>query len=150
MSFTFTILAQTRPKQRHRTNTKTGHTYTPKKTEVFEQIVRNEWERAGCIRLSDGPILLVVTAYFPRPKYHFNAKGELNKKGLEAIYPIVHPDWDNIGKIVSDALNKFAWHDDKQIAIAITMKKWGDPKVVVHAREITARLNIGVSRAVGS
>ena len=30
----------------------------------------------------------------------------------DEISPTKKPDWDNIGKIVSDALNKFAYKDD--------------------------------------
>ena len=46
------------------------------------------------------------------------------------------PDWDNIGKIVSDALNKFAFKDDSQITDVRIFKKYAKtPKVIVQIGE---------------
>jgi Holliday junction resolvase RusA-like endonuclease len=44
----------------------------------------------------------------------------------------VKPDWDNVGKIVCDALNGVAWHDDAQIVDAHVEKRYGiEPMVCV-------------------
>lgn len=47
------------------------------------------------------------------------------------------PDFDNIAKVVCDALNKVAYYDDSQIAESIVMKRWGgQDKLVVILEEI--------------
>ena len=49
-----------------------------------------------------------------------------------AIRPTVKPDWDNIGKIVADALNKIAYYDDAQIVDSQTRKFYSDrPRVEI-------------------
>lgn len=42
------------------------------------------------------------------------------------IRPTKKPDWDNIGKIVTDALNKIAYRDDSQV-VACRVEKWYGP-----------------------
>ena len=42
------------------------------------------------------------------------------------IFPIAKPDWDNCGKIVSDALNAIAWRDDAQVADGRVTKRYGE------------------------
>ena len=52
------------------------------------------------------------------------------------ISPTKKPDWDNIGKIISDALNKFAFKDDSQITDVRILKKYAQsPKFVVQIGE---------------
>ena len=52
------------------------------------------------------------------------------------IRPMKKPDFDNIGKIVCDALNDIAYHDDAQIVDAQVRKFFSDdPKVVVTIQE---------------
>ncbi len=43
-----------------------------------------------------------------------------------AVNPTKKPDWDNIGKIVSDALNGVAYEDDKSIISAAVYKRYSD------------------------
>ena len=53
------------------------------------------------------------------------------------ILPCKAPDWDNIGKIVTDALNGLAYEDDKQIVDAHVIKLYSDqPRVEVELEEI--------------
>ena len=52
------------------------------------------------------------------------------------IRPTVKPDWDNIGKIYSDALNNIIYPDDKQIVTGITHKLYSEtPRVVIDIRK---------------
>lgn len=44
--------------------------------------------------------------------------------------PITKPDWDNVGKIVSDALNGIAYRDDSQIVDARVVKRYSDNPMV--------------------
>lgn len=41
------------------------------------------------------------------------------------------PDWDNLGKLVSDALNGIAYADDAQIAVSSVAKRYGAPERTV-------------------
>ena len=61
-------------------------------------------------------------------------KRKLVEEGV--LRPTKKPDWDNIGKIVSDALNKFAFLDDAQIVDARVVKEYSKtPKVIVKISE---------------
>lgn len=83
---------------------KNGHAYTPAKTRSYEEIVRMHAIHAmRGKKLLSGAISLSVTAFFPIPKYFTKA---IREKALSG--ELLHqkkPDWDNVGKIVSDALN---------------------------------------------
>lgn len=119
--------------------------FTPAKTRNAEQAVRDAWHDAGQPRI-DGPIDMTVWAYFSRPKGHFTPKGAMSKKGIETPFPVVHPDWDNIGKLVADALNKYAYADDKAIVDGHVRKRWCDseqiPCLVVQFRPMTAGVSM--------
>ena len=48
------------------------------------------------------------------------------------IRPTRKPDFDNIGKIICDALNGIAYRDDAQIVDALVRKFYSDtPRVIV-------------------
>lgn len=40
------------------------------------------------------------------------------------LYPTKKPDWDNVGKIICDALNGIAYRDDAQIVFAAVSKSY--------------------------
>ena len=42
------------------------------------------------------------------------------------VVPTVKPDWDNLGKIVSDAMNDVVYKDDCQIFEAHISKRYGE------------------------
>jgi Holliday junction resolvase RusA-like endonuclease len=95
----FTVPGAPVPKARPRV-TKTGHTYTPKRTKDYED------EVAGCF----------IEAYQgARPAFPNQDVGlhvlvyESGKR---------YADVDNYLKIVSDALNGLAYTDDKQVSLA--------------------------------
>nr|DAG40359.1 MAG TPA: Endodeoxyribonuclease RusA [Caudoviricetes sp.] len=58
------------------------------------------------------------------PKSATKAKRELMLTGK--IRPTVKPDWDNLGKLVSDALNGIAYDDDKSVVDASVRKYYSD------------------------
>ena len=83
-----------------------------------------------------GPLKLTITAYFPIPSSASKKKKELMLAGI--IRPTIKPDWDNIGKIVTDALNHLAYDDDKQIVEAIVRKLYSDePRVEIEIEEVS-------------
>lgn len=73
----------------------------------------------------DGPVRLVVIQTFAIPESWPRKKRELALAG--SVRPNVKPDWDNLGKIVSDALNGIVYLDDKQVASA-SIEKWYGPR----------------------
>lgn len=129
----FCILGDPQGKGRHRTAG--GHEYTPEKTVLYENLVKTEYRRQSGIRFSDDAMLDVrIFAYYSIPK-------SVSKKKRQAmldrrIRPIKKPDYDNIGKVVCDALNNIAYRDDAQIVDAMVRKFYSDrPRVVVSIRE---------------
>ena len=97
-------------------------TYTPGKTVKAESMIRETWRRCGSISFdAKTPLALSVLVIRTRPR-------SLPKK---VTWPVTRPDWDNYGKLVCDALNKFAYHDDAQIIIATVKKKFGSPPGLV-------------------
>lgn len=65
----------------------------------------------------DVPIRMVATFYRLRPK----------SAPKKVTMPITKPDWDNLGKLVSDALNKFVYRDDAQLTTVTIKKRFGNP-----------------------
>lgn len=122
-------------KQRPRMNTRTGRAYTPTKTKNYEYLVRQVFVyKYPKFEPILGRVKLSITAYFELPKNVSKRKEEEMLKDI--ISPTKKPDWDNIGKIISDALNKFAFKDDSQIVEATIVKKYAKtPKVLVRVEE---------------
>lgn len=137
----FTVPGKPMGKQRHRM-TKTGHTYTPKKTVEYEERVRSRfinasWNngRAVLSNITISPVRMDIKAYFPIPKSWSKKKREQALAG--EIRPTVKPDLDNITKIIADALNGLAFKDDSQIVTG-TRDKWysDDPRVEIEISEV--------------
>lgn len=115
----FTIHGKPFAKQRHRT-TKTGHTYTPKGTVSFESVVREIGAKAFEEPLK-GPVKMCIHACFQIPKSRMKGKDKL----IPGQYHIQKPDSDNLQKAIGDGLNRIAFVDDCQVAIAHCRKTWG-------------------------
>ena len=128
MTITFTIPGPPQGKERPRVVRDTSgrvHTYTPDKTADYERLARERYKRAGGVRLPDeAAVRLVVTAGFPVPK----SASRKNRARMLAgeLRPAKRPDFDNIGKIVADALNGVAWRDDAQVVEAKLVKIYVD------------------------
>ena len=97
-------------KQRPRM-TKGGHVYTPKETEEAEQLIRGEWlkQHGDKYAAHEGPIYLDVTT-----------RRELAKSNPKRNAGM--SDFDNVLKLVCDALNGIAYQDDKQIVYSSMLK----------------------------
>lgn len=112
-----------------------GHAFTPAKTVNYETLVKQLYITQNFRQQIDGEIIMRVMAFFEIPK-------SASKKAREAMItgytrPTKKPDWDNVGKIISDALNGLAYHDDSQIVTA-TVEKWysENPRVEVELEEV--------------
>jgi Holliday junction resolvase RusA-like endonuclease len=67
----------------------------------------------------EGPVVLEIDILLPRPK-RLNRKADPDGK----IPCIAKPDWDNLGKAISDAITPLGiWRDDCQVCDA-RVRKW--------------------------
>ena len=104
----------------------TGRTYTPDRTLVYENWVRECWRNGNFPKLT-GPITARIDAFFPIPK----AVSKKRRAEMEAeIVPYTgKPDTDNLAKCVLDSLNGMAFADDAQVSFLIVTKSYGkDPR----------------------
>lgn len=133
MPFEFTIpgkpQAKARPRFTHR-----GGVYTTSETIDYERYVRSCFQQARTKRAYTidhcCPILISIEALFPIPPSWSKAKQLEARDGR--LPHTSKPDWDNVAKIVTDALNGLAWKDDSQIISATVIKRYSDePKVLV-------------------
>ena len=78
-----------------------------------------------------GPVAISMRAVFTPPA-SWSARKRAQALAGE-IHPTGKPDWDNLGKIVSDALSGVAYVDDAQVVRASVEKAYGaNPGVYVH------------------
>jgi Holliday junction resolvase RusA-like endonuclease len=106
-------LPKAQPRVKFASRGKFGKAYTPDSA--------NDWK--ACLMIAAKPhfreplagaISASVCFYFPRPKSHFNSKGEL--KPTAPVFHTSKPDRDNLDKCVLDALTQIgAWNDDAQV-----------------------------------
>ena len=129
-ALTFTVLGEPKGKARARV-TRFG-AYTPEATAMYENLVKIEYrQQLRDYRFPDNmPLRMKVVAEFTIPASSSKAKRIQMLNGTNR--PTKKPDWDNVGKIVSDALNKIAYKDDSQIVECTVIKKYSDkPKVTI-------------------
>lgn len=127
----FEIPGRPQPKARPRFGN--GHAYTPEKTAEYERLVGFCYRQAGG-KLSEGPVDLHITAFFPIPQS--TPKGRVEQMASGYIRHTVKPDVDNLAKSILDGLNGVAFRDDKQVWRLALEKRYGqEPKVVVRIAE---------------
>jgi len=106
--------------------------YTPKETVSYENLVKLTYaQETGNFKFPDDAMFDVrILAYYGIPKNTSKKKRALMEK--KQIRPTKKPDWDNIGKIICDSLNKIAYHDDSNIVDAQVRKFYSEqPRVEV-------------------
>lgn len=109
---------------------------TPEDTILYENLIVTEYERqCGDFKFPKGvPLDLRIMAYYTIPASASKKKQALMRS--KAIRPTKKPDWDNIGKVVADALNTRAYHDDAQVVDSMIRKFYSDnPRVEVFIEE---------------
>lgn len=132
MTFKLTIPGEPKGKGRPRF-TRQGHTFTPQATANYENLVKVLFVQAypDTQPIPQGtPCTARLTAYFAIPQ----SAGKKKSADMESggIRPTKKPDTDNIAKIVLDALNGLAYHDDSQVVDLTVIKTYSrDPRVEV-------------------
>ena len=127
-SVTFQVPGKPQGKARAKTvkNKWTGNTqsFTPDGDLLYENYIKSQFlSHANGFYLERGkPVMLRIIARFLPPK-SVSKKRQLDMlEGREL--PLKKPDIDNIVKVVADALNGAAYHDDTQIAMVIAAKTY--------------------------
>lgn len=122
-SMIFTVPGKPFGKQRPRF-ARTGRAYTPDKTVVYENLIKTCFAEKYPNHIPvSGAIRVTIGAVFPIPQSW--TKKKKNAAIAGTIRP-KKPDWDNIGKIVCDALNGIAYADDSAIYCGQVEKRFGD------------------------
>ena len=86
----------------------TGRTYTPDATSESMERIRAAYAAAGGLTAPPGAEVSVgITTVRPLPRSR--------PRRVESEPDVFRPDADNIAKLVLDALNGTAWHDDSQV-----------------------------------
>lgn len=130
MEVRFILSGEPRGKGRPRF-TRQGRVFTDAKTVAYERAVLASAKvvLAGSPPL-DGPVFLRVDAFMQIPKSASKRRRADMLAGVER--PTKTPDWDNLGKIVCDALNGVAFRDDSQVVDGRARKFWSDrPRIEV-------------------
>ena len=102
-------------------------TYTPDKTVAYEELVRLRFDESlqgHPFEPLQGALRIKIFAGYPIPKSTSKKRRAAMLAGTEL--PTKKPDWDNIGKIICDALNGVAYEDDKQVTESQMRKRYID------------------------
>ena len=105
-------------------NKNVGHStsYTPEKDLLYENFIKNQYlNSSGDTFFERGtPVTLHIVARFLPPQ---SKSKKVKQQMLDGqILPLKKPDMDNIVKVVADALNGVAYHDDTQIVCVMAKK----------------------------
>jgi len=117
------VPAKPAAKGRARFSKSTGRAFTPKQT-----IIAEAWVRMCCVQQVGtprvpGPVAVRIVFTMAIPQSRPRAWREAALAGR--ILPTSKPDWDNLAKLTSDALNGIAWVDDAEVASARVLKRYG-------------------------
>lgn len=103
-------------------STKKHCSTTPENTVLYENFIKDRYLQMakGAFLERERPVTLRIIARYLPPK-SVSKKRKLDMlEGREL--PLKKPDMDNIVKVVADALNGVAYHDDTQIALVQAKK----------------------------
>jgi Holliday junction resolvase RusA-like endonuclease len=114
-----------------------GRPYTDNETAAYERKIAAYWHRAcGAFKWPREAFLEVtVIAYLPIPK----GASKVMQARMEAheVLPSRKPDVDNVAKVVLDALNGVAYHDDARVQRLNVSKYYArEPGLWVGIREV--------------
>jgi Holliday junction resolvase RusA-like endonuclease len=130
MTLEFTVPGQPQGKQRPRFDSRNNRTYTPQKTVDYEKLVQHGYLCYCRGKKLTGAVAVDITANFKIPKSWSKTKHLDALNGN--ILPTVKPDYDNISKSITDALNGIAYIDDAYVTDSTFRKRYSEtPGVTV-------------------
>ena len=111
-------------------------TYTPRQTIEYEKLVRASYTALSKVKFEKNiPLEISIVALFSIPKSNSKKVKNLMLEG--DILPTKKPDGDNVIKIILDALNCVAYHDDAQVCRVCFEKKYAEiPGIKITIKEI--------------
>ncbi|MBU5424983.1 RusA family crossover junction endodeoxyribonuclease [Tissierella pigra] len=112
-------------------------TYTPEKTVNYENLVQFSYlQKYKNTEPMEGYLKIEMIFFMPIPKSTSKKRKELMLQ--RKILPDKKPDYDNMAKAISDALNNIAYKDDNQIVEAHIYKFYCDePRAEVFIENIS-------------
>lgn len=117
-------------KGRYRFVKRTGHTYTPEATYNYENIIKlNFMKKHPKFKPFDVPLRADFIFQFKPNKN--TSKKNIEFIGLNTIPYCKKPDFDNLTKIICDALNEVAYTDDRLICESTIKKQYGDKNKII-------------------
>ena len=125
-SVTFQVPGKPQGKARTRTSynkhLKRVISYTPDNDLLYENLIKTLYMQAanGARFEKETPVTLRIVARFEPPKSASKKRQQQMLSG--ELPPLKKPDIDNIVKVVADALNGAAYHDDTQIIFTVAKK----------------------------
>lgn len=96
--------------------------YTPDHTVLYENFIKDQFlnHSKGFYMERGKPVAIRIVARFLPPKSVSKKRRLGMLEGRE--FPLKKPDMDNIIKVVQDALNGVAYHDDAQVMYTAAKK----------------------------
>jgi Holliday junction resolvase RusA-like endonuclease len=119
-----------RPKAWERAGADGKRRFTPKAMAEQEALIGQLAMVAGLHRNrfpAGQPVRLDVVAYFRIPA----SATKLEREALAGTLYVFAPDMDNLVKLVGDAMNRISYDDDRQIAVGLVVKAYGDTDCMV-------------------
>lgn len=124
-----------KPQGKGRPRLSYGRIKTPEQTVMYENYIKLLY-KSSVKKYFEGPIKMTIIAYYSIAKSDSKKRKEQKLKGEIRPYNI-KPDIDNVVKVICDALNEIAYHDDTQIVSLKVGKYFSDkPRVEVQIEEI--------------
>ena len=123
-----------------------GRAYTPDATRGAEELIGWFAREQYAGPPQAGPLELFVNATMAIPKSW--SKNKRAAAIADQIRPTTRRDWDNLGKLVSDALNGIICRDDAQIVKATVVKCYGAfPETAIEVWRWTPEKEAGRERS---
>lgn len=122
--------------------------YTPANTVKYQDMIATAARLAYRGSPIDGPVSLHVIAFMKIPQSFSRTKRAAAMRG--DLRPVKKPDWDNFGKVASDALNKIVFQDDAQVADASVRKFYSDNprmRIIVQSSKVVSHASPADSTA---
>lgn len=116
--------------------TRSGQTYTPSRTRLYEREIRQAFIAAGGSAIS-GPVHVDIEATTGVQKSA--TKGQRVRRLAGDELALTKPDLDNVEKALLDALNGAAYGDDVSVVSVRKIKGRYEetPRLIVRVREIS-------------